>query len=402
MLVRRIRRSPRPVAPVDALEKLLCDRPEDERAGSTATLGFSFQQWWATLRAVELLATGDDFAVAMEVKEDVALLDSATEPTQVEFCQTKKSERENAWNLKELHRPGPKTKDGGARLSTIAKLYRRRHQFTGHKTRLCFVSNASFKVPAPDGTQVNSTKCRLEDLAADVQAIIRKALAEQLSVDEADIDLSGVTLHRTNLPLGEPEKFIAGKLMELSEKGQLHFGFSKPNAAARFLASELQSRGASTNFATSFEDLRERMMSRAEVLDVLVQLSAARPSLEAVLDKAIERLNQETYSFARIRAIERQKIQVCVDVTDRANGVFRQIIGILLVARQSVEIAAGDDAKLGELLDRLVEQVRPAIVTVLTDPNPGYLNAVALLVLNDGIKEDELTSQAGQKSEEEK
>ena len=51
----------------DALELVLRDRPSDERSGSSATLGFSFQQWWAALVVAELLGTDGDFAVGIEV-----------------------------------------------------------------------------------------------------------------------------------------------------------------------------------------------------------------------------------------------------------------------------------------------------------------------------------------------
>lgn len=81
----------------DSLELVLRDRPTDEKNSVNATLGFTFQQWWAALSIAELLGTGNDFAVGVEVKEDVAILDSALSLTAVEFCQVKKHERDGVW-----------------------------------------------------------------------------------------------------------------------------------------------------------------------------------------------------------------------------------------------------------------------------------------------------------------
>jgi len=80
----------RPEDVQDSLDLVLRDRPIDEKNGVNASLGFTFQQWWAALSIAELLGSGNDFAVGVEVKEDIAILDSAQSPTKVEFCQVKK------------------------------------------------------------------------------------------------------------------------------------------------------------------------------------------------------------------------------------------------------------------------------------------------------------------------
>ena len=121
----------------DSLELVLRDRPIDEKNGVNATLGFTFQQWWAALSIAELLGDGDDFAVGVEVKEDVAILDSALSPTTVEFCQIKKHERNGVWVLKDLHKKGSKRKDGTHEHSILAKLYARPEFVNDFETPEC-------------------------------------------------------------------------------------------------------------------------------------------------------------------------------------------------------------------------------------------------------------------------
>lgn len=134
-------------APHDDLVDLLLDKPDDETKGADATIGFSYQQWWAALIAVEMLKSGENYALGMEIKEDVAILDSPTNPTRVEFCQIKKNEQAGAWALSDLHNKGAKLKKG-YEPSTLAKLYKRKIDFTGHEVSLKFVSNVGFKISA--------------------------------------------------------------------------------------------------------------------------------------------------------------------------------------------------------------------------------------------------------------
>lgn len=217
----------------DSLEQLLRDIPTDEKQGATATQGFSFQQWWAALRVAEMLGQPDDFAVGIEVKEDVALLDSADVPTKVEFCQIKKNEQAVAWTLSELHAMGAKLKTGGRQPSTLAKLYKRRVEFKGHPTKLMFVSNTSYKVPAEDSSTANSHDTHLADLTLEQQEVVKKALATQLGISETEVNLSEMRLHRTDLPLRNQEVYLAGMLSGLSESGKLPFAVTQPTVAAR-------------------------------------------------------------------------------------------------------------------------------------------------------------------------
>lgn len=78
---------------------VLRDRPIDEKNGVNASLGYTFQQRWATLSIAEFFGRGDDFDIGIEIKEDIAILDSAQSPTNVDFCQAKKHERDGAWVL---------------------------------------------------------------------------------------------------------------------------------------------------------------------------------------------------------------------------------------------------------------------------------------------------------------
>lgn len=385
----------------ETLEALLRDLPQDEKQGANATLGFTFQQWWAALSIAELLGKQDDFAVGVEVKDDVAILDSAGTPTKVEFCQVKKHERDGAWALKDLHKRGVKRKDGTHEQSILAKLYIRRREFGASHTKLRFVSNIAVKLPNEIGGAVNSSHTELSSLTPEQQQQVKTAISAQLKIPDAEIDLQGVVVHRTNLPLGEPEIFVSGKLEQLSSTGKLPFQLSHTSVAAKVLASEVQSRASNTAYARNFDELKVRVISRTQALDILANVAQSRAPLNELLDDAIAELDREGHPFLERKDIKGQRVRVCAEASDRANMVFRGVANALQRASVPIEAAIGARAKLGELMNEVVEEARansPADCDGLPLP---YIRAVALLVITDAIDFDTFTTPPRTKPKEE-
>jgi len=383
----------------DALELLLRDKPTDEKTGANATLGFTYQQWWGALAVAELLlASDEDFAVGMEVKEDVALLDSADSPTAVEFCQIKKNEQTGGWKLKDLRTEGRQRRDKTRDASPLAKLYKRRIDFSGHPTKLRFVSNVGVKVSLAEVDNVFVNECQLSGLATSQQDELKEHLGKQLGIAAADLDLSNFAIHRSDLPLGQQHVFLAGKLAELSETGKLPFDLKQPNVAARVLASILQSRASNTGYAATFAELKKRILSRSEAVQVLANVAGARPQIGEVFDDAVSRLNAEGHPFQAIKAIKAERVTVLAHAVDRTNNQLKQCVSVLATHVSEVMTATGG-AKLGELMDKLVEASHSANASVFAGLKLGYINAVALLVLNDGIEIDVLHIAAYPKSE---
>lgn len=383
----------------DALELLLSDKLTDEKTGANATLGFTYQQWWGALAVAELLASDGDFAVGMEVKEDVALLDSADSPTAVEFCQIKKNEQTGGWKLKDLRTEGRKRKDETRGASPLAKLYKRRSDFSGHPTKLRFVSNVGVKVSLDEADDAFVNQCQLSDLAASQQDELRKHLGKQLGIAATELDLSDFAIHRSDLPLGQQHIFLAGKLAELSENGKLPFGLSHPTVAARVLASILQSKASNTGYAANFVELKKRLLSRSEAVQALAIVAAAKPQIGEIFDGAVSRLNAEAHPFPAVKAIQAERVTVLAHAVDRTNNQLKQCVAVLATHANEVMGAAGVVAKLGELMDKLVEAGLSENASVFSGLKLGYINAVALLVLNDGIDIDVLHIAADPKSE---
>lgn len=386
---------------IDALDALLCDRPSDEGGGANGALGFTFQQWWATLTAVELFVNSDDdFAVVLELKEDVAILDSSSSPSIIEFCQIKKNERDGGWVLKDLHRAGKKLKEQPINPSVLAKLYKRRLEFNGHPTKLRFVSNLGVKVPLPDGSIVAPQKCKINQLDETAVDVLKKAIATQLCIDADQIDLKKFELFRTNLPLGDQHLMVGGLISDHCNTARIPFPIGRPTLAARVLVSEVQDRASNTTYAISFHDLQPRLLSRADILKILSNVAEqSKAPLSEVLDKAIERLDAENYDFRVVQAIRQQRTQVCAAAVDRTNLVFRNIATALSAANERLS-SKTSVSKLGELMNMVVLSAK---VENKNDLNVafGYPEAVALLILYEAINVNIFITQAGTKLKEE-
>lgn len=387
--------------PPDDLAELLLDKPDDESKGAEATIGFSYQQWWATLIAVEMLSLHEDYALGMEIKEDVAILDSSTKPTRVEFCQIKKNEQAGAWALSDLHNKGAKLKKGHE-PSTLAKLYKRKIDFLGHDVSLRFVSNVGFKISAVGvPKKVSSVEARLKQLDVADKELIVTAISSQLKIEKDSVSIDEIRLHRSNLPMAEQEIFIAGKISQLWEERVLPFRINQPTVAARFLASEIQSKAASSSYAKNLFDLQARIMSKRQVMAALSNVASAKKSISEVFDSAIETLESEKAGFLLIKKIKDERVTICADSADRTNLYFRDVIKALHESMTLSLEVVDDNASLSQLMKLVVEKCVARDSLAFMGASTSYLYAAALLVLNDGIDFDVLTASVGSQSEAE-
>lgn len=382
------------------LASLLADTPEDDNSGQIATQGFGYQEWYAVLLVTELLEGTNDFAVGLEVKEDIAILDSATTPSKVEFCQVKTNEQAVAWALKDLHRKGRKLKDGTSPPSILGKLYKRRHDFTGHPTTLTFVSNSGFKVPV-GGSTVNAHNVHLPSLTEESKQELRKALSSQLSIAEADIDLSEIHFHRSNLPLAEQHFFISGKLSDLASSGSLPFKVPQPVVAATMLASEVKAKASNTGFCSMFEELKStRVFSRSDALKTLALLSDPPKSLEDIFSEAIERLNYESHDYMSVQDIKRQLSRLLTAVADRTNILFKnQVHALVDCSNELKTLAIPATKRLGSFMEAVAEKARKEHPHDFITVDQPFLLALSLMVIHNGINIDVLTTTVSPKPE---
>ena len=371
-----------------SLTALLADTATDDNAGQIASQGFTFQEWYAVLLITELLEQPDDFAIGIEVKEDISVLDSASTPTKIEFCQVKTNEQAVAWTLSELHKRGKKLKDGTFPPSILGKLYKRRHEFAGHPSKLRFVSNSSFKIKDGANDSLNSHDYQLTSLSAGGKKIVAKALADQLALEETDIDLADVRLHRSDLSLGKQHLFISGKLSELAHRQLIPFQVPQPVVAAFMLVSDVRSKGSNTSFAATFEELRvKRLIARSDAMATLSLLSKPTKSTAEVFDEGIELLQREPeYDYGEIEDMQENRASVLLALTDRTNALTKRQLVTLI---DCYKLVKSSDSPEKKKLSTYIERVSNDALNTNPDAFPmlpkSFLRALTLMVIRNGI-----------------
>lgn len=371
-----------------SLTALLADTASDDNSGQVASQGFTFQEWYAVLLITELLEKPDDFALGIEVKEDISVLDSPSTPTKIEFCQVKTNEQAVAWTLSELHKRGKKLKDGTFPPSILGKLYKRRHEFSGYPSKLRFVSNTSFKIKDGKGDALNSHDYQLTSLSEGGKKIVANALANQLTLTEADIDLKDVRLHRSDLSLGQQHLFISGKLSDLARRQLIPFQVPQPVVAALMLVSDVRSKGSNTSYAATFEELRaKRLIARSDAITTLSLLSNPSKSIADIFDEGIELLRRDPdHDYGDVEEMQDERAAIMLALTDRTNAlVKRQLITLNDCYKLVKSSSSPDKKKLSSYIERVANdalKTNPEAFPMVAKP---FLHALTLMVIRNGI-----------------
>jgi len=385
-----------------SLTALLADTANDDNAGQVASQGFTFQEWYAVLLITELLEKPDDFALGIEVKEDISVLDSPSTPTKIEFCQVKTNEQAVAWTLSELHKRGRKLKDGTFSPSVLAKLYKRRHEFAGYPSKLRFVSNSGFKIKDGEDDALNSHDYQLTSLSKEGKKVVAKALATQLALAETDIDLKDVRLHRCNLSLGQQHLFISGKLSDLAHRQLIPFQVPQPVVAALMLASDVRSKGSNTSYAATFEELQaKRLIARSDAIATLSLLSNPSKSIADIFDEGIELLRKDPeHDYGEVEEIQDERAAVMLALTDRTNALTkRQLITLVECYKLVKSSNSPDKKKLSSYVKRVADDAltaNPEAFPMVAQP---FLHALSLMVIRNGVDINVFTTAANSEFE---
>ncbi|MGN7170713.1 DUF4297 domain-containing protein [Paenibacillus cellulositrophicus] len=206
------------------LKKLITENKPRETSGSRSSNRFGFQQDWAICKLIELHEKQDDYLLILDYHDDIVILDSETEPNQMEFYQLKTKVPGN-WKINDLTKQ--KKGSNGPLSSIIGKLYSCKVSFPSHTATLNFVSNARLDVELRNkaDNSVNKNVISFRDIESKkLQDIITKVRTEfELNDEPVFIDL--MFYHVTDLNINDREPYVIGKLSEFLEKINPHGKF---------------------------------------------------------------------------------------------------------------------------------------------------------------------------------
>ena len=322
------------------------DKNIAESGGGHNQKGIEFQKNWALIQMFSLEEKNvPDFLFLFEAIQDVAILDSAKEPTAISLHQIKKKDRgEWSWvGLTKLHEPSDpaklKTKRKAKPLnnvsdSPIGKLYAAIRAFNVLQSSGRFVSNAGCDLAMADGSNAaTSLPVALTYLPTHFQELLVSALSTLGTASDPPPDLSRLTLEKVDLPVDDPATYTIGRAhMFLAKRSPRHAGQAR--SLVEGLLAKLGPLGAKTATCKNFEEMKaQHGFARTEFLEALASLEEVL-DVDFYLERLLEQLQRQGMNLIQV-----------IGIRSAVAGIYRrQVLGSLL--EEEANIVAECDAWL--------------------------------------------------------
>lgn len=342
----------------------LNDSLTKERGGRHGGKGHEFQRCWALCHLLKLDLERDDYLLLIEFIEDVAVLNSATAPTELDLFQIKKKEGTTGvkWTKTNLSKP---PKEG---MSILAKLYESKRISPDSNASIAFVSNAPVELTLHDGrVSTDHERFSASDIEKDLKESLQKSIAGELKCTEQEIEFGSLSFIKSSLAMDDLENHAIGKVTSyLGQKFPTHS--ARADVFCKALYGELKIRATSTQDASTFEELCTiRGIAKSQFNDMLATTLARKPDSE-IIESAIAALVQENVPFVDRNKVKDGARRYLIDKAGRGGAIvaaLEQSIALLipaipinLVASWDVanwiesEIAASAQASTFTMLDK--------------------------------------------------
>lgn len=225
---------------------------------------YDFQTMWGLALLFQQHGTNDDYAIVFEFHDDVALLDSATNPSSVRFYQVKSKATNGGWTLTSLLKREKVKTEGGIKEkpSYIDKMFNNVDKFSGAVLSAGFVSNQLCGFNAGKN-YFRLSECKTEDF----KKIVASVQQAYPSATEAQIGLLG--FQRTELSLGDAVSHTKGKLQTFIAE-QLGTVWFSPEAVYQAIADECRRKANFSGETSSLQQaIKEKGLTKANVQEWL-------------------------------------------------------------------------------------------------------------------------------------
>lgn len=275
-----------------------------ETGGGHNQKGVDFQRAWALSRMFELEESGaNDFLILFEAVQDVAELDSETDPSSIRIYQVKKKDR-GEWEWSHLTRlPAPtkknrKDKTTEIQNSPIGKLYTAVLAFKDLKSSGAFLSNTGCNLPLANGTNAaTSASCDLSQLEAGHLDLLKAGLESLHEAGVSPATPEVIHIGKVQIHPDAPATHLQGVAVAfLNKRSPRHAGQAKSLIDA--LLAEVGPLGAKTDACSNFEQLRkQRGYSRKQFASALGSLEQV-PDLASLAETWLDQLvTEEALNF---------------------------------------------------------------------------------------------------------
>lgn len=240
---------------------------------------YDFQTMWGLVLLFQEHGTNDDYAIVFEFHDDVAVLNSAKNPSTVRFYQVKTKATNGGWTLTSLlKREQVKTDKGlNEKPSYLDKMFDNVHKFQEAVLSADFISNQLC------GFHAGTNSFRFKECSPDdFKKIIESVQKAYPSATEAQIGLLG--FQRTDLSLGDVVSHTKGKLQTFIAE-QLGAVWFSPEAVYQAIADECRRKANYSGKTTSLQQvIKEKGLTKANVQEWLdaIQSNSRSPDWSAI------------------------------------------------------------------------------------------------------------------------
>ncbi|MHA6724196.1 dsDNA nuclease domain-containing protein [Sphingomonas sp. RS2018] len=246
-----------------------------ERENAATSDRYDYQTMWGLALLFEQHQSQGDYAIVFEFHDDVALLDSPSDPATVKFYQVKSKATIGGWTLSSLLKREKVKSEAGTseKPSIVDKMFHNIDKFQDAVLSVDFVSN---QLCSLNGTKAafRFTECEPVDFAK----ILKSVQGAFPKATTAQVGLLGFA--HTNLSLGDVVSHTKGKLQSFiaDQLGPVTFS---PEAVYQAIADECRRKAHfKGNYVSLQQVVKDKSLTKANVQEWLDTIESAARSPE--------------------------------------------------------------------------------------------------------------------------
>ncbi|EKO3929431.1 DUF4297 domain-containing protein [Vibrio fluvialis] len=290
------------------MSKNVLYEPQRETSGGPTFSKYEYQYHWALCKIIEKHAKKQEYALLVELHEDVVISDSLDgEHAQFDFYQVKAYSTSKVTTNSLTKRP--KGTGGKLKSSILGKLlesttyspYEKRINDIG----LVVASGFNFELVKPN---MNLSVISKGDLSEDCISQLKQSLKEELGNDFIPENLKFIvpTLKEEN-----QQKYVIGELAELIETtmpGATHRALD----IYRAIIDDLHRKGVKVTDYKEWEDLVQYKSLTSENVASVIASNIEHPSVERIIDEMADCIKPLQYSAIKRKNLKRQFRKLCM------------------------------------------------------------------------------------------
>lgn len=364
---------------MDLKNTILSIKPS-EYSGSVTSSRYDYQKDIAISLLLELHNKSGDYLLVLDYHDDILILNSSIDPTEIQFYQVK-SKASGSWSLKNLLKR-EKDKDGKVLSSILGKLYKNKINFPSNTSSLNFLTNAVIKIEMNDGSSSeHKVKFCMSNLSYECVEKIKNLLLSEHSLSKKPDCEDYLFFHISNLSLSDHSNHTVGKIEAFLQKRNK--GSYPTSLIYQSLFDQIKRK---TNYdarqINTFEELvNSKSISKSEFEEIIKEFVNTKDKNTMDVWIQIEnRLNNENFSVSDIKKLRMNFRKYQIEKTTR-NSILDKIEQKIETIIEDLESSSRLDTIRKSLNDILFDYKKNPIKQDLYDDF--YIQAIALDLMYD-------------------